>query len=311
MIPTLALGVCPPAAANAAQSAALHVAFAPDRLGAPTTAEIAVRIAARGTRVPSPLTAVDVSYPGDLGITVSGLGLDTCTEVVLADVGPEACPANSIMGHGSVLAELAIGPEVLREPIAVAIVRAPEQDGHFAMLFYAGGGSPISAEIPLPAQLVPAGRTGSIHIQVPLVPTVPGGPNVSVAQLKATIGPRGLTYYERVHGKTVGYRPTGILLPDQCPPGGFPFSASLAFEDGTYATARAAVPCPRPTPGEKLRISRSKILMTTRTTAKSRQPRQGDHRWCRRGHRIGCPSCKFAGRDGRGGCGWRWRPPRP
>jgi hypothetical protein len=205
--------------------------------------EITVRIAARGSHVPSPLTAVDLHYPSDLGITVSGLGLDTCTEVALAEFGLQGCPPDSIMGHGSVLAEMAIGAEVLRESVDVAILRAPAQDGHFAMLFYAGGGSPISAQIPLSAQLLPAGGAGSIHIHVPLVPTFPEGPNLSVARLQAIIGPRGLTYYERVHGKTVGYRPTGILLPDQCPHGGFPFSASLAFENGTHTTARAVVPC--------------------------------------------------------------------
>ena len=149
------------------------------------------------------------------------------------------------MGRGSVLAEFPIGAEILQETVEVAIVRAPEQDGHFALLFYAGGGTPISAQIALPALLLPAPNAGNIHIDIPPVPTLPGAPNVAVAELNATLGPRGLTYYEHVHGKTTSYHPTGILLPDQCPRGGFPFTASLTFEDGSHATARTAVPCSR------------------------------------------------------------------
>ncbi len=121
--------------------------------------------------------------------------------------------------------------------------RPPEQNGHFALLFYAGGGTPISAQIALPALLLSAPHAGSIHIDVPAVPAFPGAPNVAIAELNATLGPRGLTYYERIHGKLTSYHPTGILLPDQCPRGGFPFAASLAFEDGSSATARTAVPC--------------------------------------------------------------------
>ncbi len=212
-------------------------------MGAPTTLAIHIQITTPSNQVPSPLTALNLRYPSTLGIVVSGLGIATCTEATLEYFGPEGCPADSNMGRGSVLAEYAIGAEILRETVGVAIVRAPEQDGHFALLFYAGGGTPISAQIVLPALLLPAPNAGNIHIDVPPVPTLPGAPNVAVAELNATLGPRGLTYYERVHGKTTSYHPTGILIPDQCPRGGFPFTASLTFEDGSHATARTAVPC--------------------------------------------------------------------
>jgi hypothetical protein len=148
------------------------------------------------------------------------------------------------MGHGNVLAEFALGAETLQEQVAVAIVRAPEQNGHFALLFYASGGTPISAQIALPALLLPTPNAASIDIHVPPVPTLPGAPNVAVAELNATLGPRGLTYHEHIHDTTTSYHPTGILLPDQCPHGGFPFTASLTFEDGTHTTAMTAVPCP-------------------------------------------------------------------
>ena len=235
---------CLPATAQATQSAKLHVGFTPDRLGFPTTIAIHVQVTTPHNHVPSPLMALELRYPSTLGITVSGLGITTCSQSRLEYLGPESCPADSYMGHGGVLAEFAIGAEVLKEEVEVTIVRAPETEGHFALLFFASGGTPISAQVALPALLLPAPHAGSIDIEVPLVPTFPGGPNVAVAELNATLGPRGLTYYERLHGRIISYHPTGILLPDQCPHGGFPFTAALTFEDGSHATARAAAPCP-------------------------------------------------------------------
>lgn len=236
---------CVPASVHASQSAKLHVAFTPNRLGAPTTVAIHIQITTPSNEVPSPLTTLDLRYPSTLGITVSGLGIATCTKATLEDLGPGGCPADSAMGHGGVLAEFAIDAEILQEEVPVTIVRAPERDGHFALFFYAGGGTPISAQIALPALLLPGRHVGSIQIDVPPVPALLGAPNVAVAELNATLGPRGLTYYERVRGRTVSYHPKGILLPDQCPRGGFPFAALLTFEDGSHATANTVVPCSR------------------------------------------------------------------
>jgi hypothetical protein len=235
---------CLPATAHAAQSARLHVAFTPERLGQATTVEFAIQIAAVADRAPSPLTELDLSYPSNLGIAVSGLGLTTCSKTRLEDHGPEGCPADSLMGHGGALAEIPIGPETVHETAEVTIVRAPAKDGHLALLFYADAAEPVSEQIIFPGTLFPAPGLGSLHILVPLVPSLPGGPNAAIVKLHATLGPRGITYHERIHGKVVDYHPNGILLPDRCPPGGFPFAASFTFEDGSHATASTVVPCP-------------------------------------------------------------------
>ncbi len=243
---------CLSTTAHAAQSARLHVTFTPERLGQPTTVEINVQIAETTGNVPSPLTSLDVRYPGDLGIADSGLGLATCSQTRLEVFGPEGCPADSRMGRGSALAEIPIGsaevpigPDILHEPAAVTIVRAPEQDGHIALLLYTSAETPVNAQIVLSGLLLPAPNGELIHIDVPLVPSLPGAPNVAVVRLHATLGPRGLTYYEHVHGKVIGYHPTGVLLPDHCPRGGFPFAATLTFLDGSQTHARTTVPCPR------------------------------------------------------------------
>jgi hypothetical protein len=221
---------CLPATAHAAQSARLHVVFTPERLGQATTVEFGIQIAAPADGVPPPLTALDVRYPSNLGIAVSGLGLATCSQTRLEAFGPEGCPADSRMGQGSALAEIPIGPDILHETAAVTIVRAPENDGRLALFFYANAVRPVNEQIIFAGQLFPTPGRGSLHIEVPLVPSLPGGPNVAIVELHATLGPRGLTYYEHVRGKLISYHPNGILLPDHCPRRGFPFGREACVD---------------------------------------------------------------------------------
>jgi hypothetical protein len=237
---------CLPASAHGAPSARLHVAFAPERLGQSTTLEFSAEIATPDGSVPPPLTELDVRYPGSLGVAVGELGLATCSKSRLEAFGTAGCPANSRMGEGSAVAEIPIGPEILQETAKVAILRAPEQEGHLALLLYATGESPVFAQIAFPGLLLqaPAPYGASININVPLVPSLPEGPDVAVVRIHATLGPRGLTYYEHIRGKLVPYKPRGILLPKRCPHGGFAFSANFGFLDGSHAIANTMVRCP-------------------------------------------------------------------
>jgi hypothetical protein len=242
----LLLACASPTTAQAGQSAKLHVTFTPERLGQATTVNIGIQIVTPTNNVPSPLTELNVRYPGDLGIAVSGLGLSTCSQAGLETFGPLGCPADSRMGQGSALAEIQIGPAIEREAAEVAIIRASAQDGQFALLFYANGKTPVSAQVTFSGQLLPGPGPDNetIHIGIPLVPSLPGAPDVAITRLHATIGPRGLTYYEHIQGKVVPYYPKGILLPDRCPRGGFPFAARFTFQDGSHSSAATTVPCP-------------------------------------------------------------------
>ncbi|HEV3036073.1 MAG TPA: hypothetical protein VGX72_14940 [Solirubrobacteraceae bacterium] len=240
----VASALSPVDGASAAQTATLHVSFKPERLGQSTNLTFHLRILAAGN-VPSPLTGVDLNYPSDLGIAISGLGLDTCSAATLEYIGPVGCAAEARMGQGSALAELPFGTEVFQEGAEVAILRAPEEDGHTGFSFYAQGNTPISLPVIFPGVLIPGptAQTETIRIHVPLIETWPGAPDVSVTQLSATLGPHGLTYYEHIHGKFIPYHPRGILLPNKCPRGGFPFSANLIFTGGSHATATSRIPC--------------------------------------------------------------------
>ena len=249
---------CLVAPAWASPSVTLTATFKPEQLGHGTTLGFGFNIAATSGRVPPPLTELDVRYPANIGIATSGLGIATCTAPTLEASGPEGCPADSLMGYGSALAEIPIGPEIIQENGQISIIRAPSQNRHIAMLFYAKGISPVDARIVFPGLVLPAAAPfgGLVKIAVPLVPSLPEAPDVAVVRVRSTIGPEHLTYYQRVHGKLMAYNPQGILLPDSCPRGGFPFAATFTFLDGSHASARTAVPCPRS--GPRSRRSRSK-----------------------------------------------------
>ena len=234
----------PPAAAYTAPLATLHVALTPERLGQATSMAIGLDIATPTDGAPPALTEVELLEP-DIGITVSGLGLSTCSRARLEALGPQGCPPDSWMGRGSALAEIPVGPTLLHETANVAVVRAPEADGHLALLFYASGEAPAIAQVIFSGLLLPAPDSERVQIELPLVPSFPGAPDVAFVKLRVTLGPDGLIYYERVRGKVVRYRPQGILLPDRCPRGGFPFAASLTFVDGSHVSTATTVPCPK------------------------------------------------------------------
>lgn len=232
--------------ASASQTAKLDVHLQPERLGASTTIVFGFEIVGSGGQVPSPLTEVDLRYPGDLGIAGSGLGVEECLRPILEALGPDGCPTDSRMGYGSARVEVPFGPMIVSETATTKTFMAPISSGHLALLFYADGVTPISAQIVFPALITtaPPPFGGSLNTTVPLVPSVPEAPDVAVVELRTTLGPLHLTYYKRIAGRRVAYTPRGIVLPRSCPKGGFPFAAHFAFQDGTHSTASTDVPCP-------------------------------------------------------------------
>ncbi len=236
-----------PAAASASTLAHLVASFSPDRLGGRTTLNFGFSLSAPPGQVPPPITQIQLRYPRDLGIDLSGLGLATCTAQILSASGPRACPRDSVMGYGVVLTGIVLGSTIITEHAPITILRAPysSNSNSLALLFYAEGTKPVSTDTVFSGLLVPAPMPfgGQVNIGVPLVETLPGAPYISVIRLRATLGPNGITYYEQVAGVTLAYKPPGILLPPRCPRGGFQFSAEFAFVNGSHARARTAVQC--------------------------------------------------------------------
>jgi hypothetical protein len=232
-------------AAQGQTTAKLSATFVPNKLGRRTTLEFGFSFSAPAGQVPPPLTSIQLRYPNNLGIALSGLGLATCNAATLEKSGPAGCPSNAVMGYGIVLTGVVIGTTVITENATITILRAPNAEGHLALLFYAEGTTPVVTSTVFAGLLLPASSPfgGLVSIGVPLVTTLPGGPYVSVINLRATLGPRKVLYYEKISGQTLAYRPTGILLPPTCPRRGFPFSAEFTFTDSSHANASTAARC--------------------------------------------------------------------
>ena len=241
-----ALGVATCATASATPLVTLHAAFTPERLGRGTTIAFGFEIATPTHVVPPPLTNAEISYPVELAFALSELGLATCTTGTLEVFGPEGCPPNSLMGYGTALAEIPIGPSIARESAHVTIMRATNQAGHLALLIDVNAPTPISEQITFSGLILPATTPygGLLDMNIPLVPGLPGGTDVAVVQFRSTLGPQHLHYREHTHGHTVEYEPKGIPLPDKCPHGGFRFSGRFTFQNGSHSQATATVSCP-------------------------------------------------------------------
>jgi hypothetical protein len=252
-LPVLAVGtlailsvLAPTAALAVSERASLHASFAPDTLGAPTTITFGFHLATTEGAAPPPLTGLDLRMPAGMNYTTTTLGLAICLPAALAAKGLAGCPANSRLGYGSAYVEVPFGTGSGHEIPEIQAVSGPSPNGNLTVLFYANGLYPVSAQLAFSGEVLPdTGRFGSqLATTVPLVTSVPGGPDVSILSVTSTIGPSHLTYYKHVHGRLVPFRPRGVSVPERCPRGGFPFAASFTFQDGAHTSAQTTVPCP-------------------------------------------------------------------
>jgi hypothetical protein len=229
-----------------AEQATLHASFSPDRLGAPTTISFGFHLATTEGTAPPPLSTIDLRMPAGINYTTTTLGLSICQPAALVARGLAGCPANSRLGYGNAVVEVPFGTGAGHEVPEVQALAGPSPNGNLVVLFYANGLYPVDAQLAFSGEVLPdSGRFGSqLATNVPLVASVPDGPDVSVVSVTSTIGPSHLTYYHHVHGRRVAFHPRGVSVPEHCPHGGFPFAATFTFQDGTSAAAITTVPCP-------------------------------------------------------------------
>lgn len=238
----LAICACPAGAAQAAQSAKLHVSLTPDRLGASTTISFAFQITAPNHALPPALTLLDVRLPPGMGVDTSGLA--TCTPSALGH-GPRGCSRNSQVGSGSVDVKVPLGNVIRPEIAALTVFNGPRRGGHTMLLFYAAGRLPIATQLVFPGVIVPGASGESIEAAIPLIPTLPEAPDAAIVAMNSTLGTRQLTYYRTAGHRRVRFTPKGATVPARCPAGGFPFSVAFGFNDASTATATTTIPCPR------------------------------------------------------------------
>lgn len=247
----LAAVCCALPAAAAAQGetvqATLHASFTPDRLGASTTIGFSFTLKTADGLAPPPLTGMDLHMPAGMNYTETTLGLAECSTKTLEMRGTGGCPVNSRLGYGQAYVEVPFGKGAGRELPEISAFMGPSHNGNMVVLFYVDGVTPVYGQYIFTGEVLPeSGIFGSqLSTVVPLVPSVPDGPDVSIIRGSTSIGPNHLTYYKRVHGRRVAFHPRGIAVPERCPKRGFPFSAQFSFQDGTQAQASVVVPCPK------------------------------------------------------------------
>jgi hypothetical protein len=236
----------PASALAASEEATLNASFSPDRLSTPTTITFGFHLATTEGTAPPPLTGIDLKMPAGMNYTTTTLGLAICQPSALVAKGLDGCPANSRLGYGSAVVEVPFGLGSGHEIPEVQALSGPSPKGNLVVLFYANGLYPVYAQLAFSGEVLPdSGEFGSqLATTVPLITSVPGGPDVSVVSVTSTIGPSHLTYYKRVHGHRVSFHPRGVSVPERCPRGGFPFAAEFTFLDGSQTSAQTKVPCP-------------------------------------------------------------------
>jgi hypothetical protein len=241
--------VGPATAAASTERATLNASFSPDRLGASTTISFGFHVETTEGAAPPPMTKLDLRMPAGMSYTTTTLGLAICQPQVLLEKGVAGCPPNSRLGFGSALVEVPFGTGAGHEIPEIQALAGPSPSGNLVVLFYANGQSPVSAQLVFQGEVLAAsGAYGTqLAASVPLVTSVPNGPDVSIVSVQSTIGPDRLTYYKHVHGRKVAFHPQGVSVPERCPHGGFPFAAEFTFQDGSQASAQTTVPCPPPT----------------------------------------------------------------
>jgi hypothetical protein len=235
-----------PSAAQASDTAKLEVSFSPYKLGGTTTVKVKVILGNTDGGLPHPVTSFDTRLPPRLELAGSSLGLAICQPALLLAKGLEGCSPNARVGSGSATVDVPFGPEIVSETASVEALIGPSTGENVGVLLYAEGRVPVLAQSIFPGVLV-LGSTSlgeSLNTEVPVIPTLPDGPDVAVTNMQLSLGPEHLTYYKRVHGKQVGYRPRGVSLPAKCPRGGFVFNVALAFAGGAPLEVSSTVPCP-------------------------------------------------------------------
>lgn len=239
----IALG-CLPAVAQASDTVKIRIEFSPYKLGAPASMRTIIAIGNTDGGLPSPVTGFNLRLPTQLELLGSTLGLAICQPGALLAGGLDGCSPNARLGSGSAEVAVPFGPEIVKETANIQALMGPPSEEQVGVLLYAESRTPVFAQLVFPGILLVGSGPESLNTSIPPTPTLPGAPDAAMTAMTLTVGPEHLTYYRRVHGRRVAYRPRGISLPPKCPRGGFRFETGMRFEDGTALKVPYSVPCP-------------------------------------------------------------------
>jgi hypothetical protein len=245
------------AAARGAEPIQLTAGFDADAvLGAATALHLALHV---DPRAPSPVSELRLLYPASLGVVSGGLGLESCrrpesdfVEVIVdGPLGRAGCPANAVMGYGTVRADVRISStgQVIPEYATLVVLTGPIERGNLGLVIFIDGQRPFGGKFVLAGDVgaAPAPFGGALALRLPVVPGLADVATVALIDFRVVIGARQIVYYERTRDeRRIAYHPEGVVLPGHCPKRGFRFRARVVFQDGGHAMTSATAPCPPP-----------------------------------------------------------------
>lgn len=231
---TLTIFTLPVAIARAGTVATIAPSLSPRRLGAKGALKLTIHFSEGGSEgVPAPVRRSVLRFPAGLGIEIPHLR--SCSIARLLARGASGCSAQSELGHGHALAEALAGSQLITEDISLWLFLGPFHNLEPTFEILGQGFTPFDERVVLTGSVVlDRGLYGEdLVLSVPPIPTVPLEPDASIVTMSLTVG----TSKPTVQANTV-------VVPPNCPPGGFPFAAEFTYADGSSESALARSACP-------------------------------------------------------------------
>jgi hypothetical protein len=233
----LALAICvaPASATQSSTTAVIAPLLSPDRLGAEGALGLTIRYSSDESTVPLPVISSVLRFPAGLGVEIPHLR--SCSPTRLRIQGPKACPPQSLLGHGHAIAEAQAGSQIVSEGIDLTLFVGPFHNLQPTFEILGRGYSPFDESVVLTGTVRPDNPPygEDLVLSIPPIPTLPLEPDASIVSMSLTVG----TAKPR-HPITVNT----IVVPPNCPAGGFPFAAEFTYADGSTSSALASAACP-------------------------------------------------------------------
>jgi hypothetical protein len=232
----IGLASAAPGLATAAPAPTITPSLSPDRTGAKASLTLAIRFAAGKATAPPPVRRSILRLPAGMSLHIPKLR--SCSTAHLRAHGAKGCPPPSEIGTGHALMTVHAGSQNITEDVALRAFLGPlGSDSQPTFEVLAQGHTPLERRVVLTGAVLsthaPFGE--ELVLSIPPIPTLPFEPDASILTFSLTIGAGGR------HG---AHAANTVIVPADCPVGGFPFAAEFTYADGSADSGLSTVPCP-------------------------------------------------------------------
>jgi hypothetical protein len=233
-----ALLLCAPrgAGAQTQSTAAITASLSPDRLGAKGALTVTIQFTPDSSAVPAAARRSVLMLPAGLGLDIPSLR--SCSASRVRARGASGCPAQSKIGSGHALVEAEAGSQLVSENIAVSVFLGPLQGFQPTFEVLGEGFTPLRERVVFAGTVSPATAPygEELVMSIPPIPTLPLESDASLSALTLTVG---------TDTRRVPRAANTVVVPGNCPAGGFPFAAEFTYADGSTGRALTTALCPQ------------------------------------------------------------------